>query len=92
MAWIVTAWKPAVLRETERESRRLRRAADRELEDTMAHLLELENLGAELREDVRRRRREQHPRASEPQPDATRARCGRARMRSSPLSELFRAT
>src|SRR4051812_14361140 len=50
-----------------------------------ARLAALEELGDELREDVRRRR------SSVPREEIT-VRRGRASMRESPLGELFRAT
>jgi cell division septum initiation protein DivIVA len=123
MAWVVKAFKPevlaaaeresrGVLREAERESRRVLRKAEREARDVSAHLLVLEDLGAELREHVRCRRRElpaaPPPPAEAPRPEPeplpiparalrpatapTRPRQGRARMRDSPLAELFRPT
>ena len=104
MSWVVKAWKPALLQAAEREARRLRRAAGREADDATAYLLVLEDLGTELREDVRRQRRapegEPEPEAGRepeaaPQPNeirATRSRPARASLRDSPLSELFRAT
>jgi hypothetical protein len=62
MSWVVKAWKPELLQAAEREARRLRRAAGREADDAAAYLLVLEDLGTQLREDVRRRRRAQEPR------------------------------
>jgi hypothetical protein len=76
VAWKVKAWKPEVLAEARREARRVRRTAAGELAT-------LEELGAELREDVRARR------ASEPEIRVSR---GRARLADGPLRDLFRAT
>ena len=66
-----------------------------------AYLVVLEDLGAQLREDVRRRRREREPAplpvrdkrpAAEPPEIEITARRGRANLRDSPLGDLFRAT
>lgn len=91
----------------ERDARRARRAADRTAADAGAELEALERLGAELRATVQRRRGAADlPRpaaeappvpADEPAPalDAARParrRPARASMRSSALTELFRAT
>ena len=107
MPWVVTAWKPERLQAAERETRRLRRASVREAEDAAAYLLVLEDLGGQLREGVRGQRRGREPEPlpvpakrpaqapPEPAPGEIRAsqsRPSRARMRDSPLSELFRAT
>ena len=103
MAWVVTAFKPAVLAAAEREARRRTRAADREVADAAAYLTVLEELGAEVRERVRGQQRalprplqipEKRPAAAapEPAPGATTASRGRATMRDSPLGELFRST
>jgi len=108
MSWVVKAWKPELLQAAEREARRLHRAAGREARDAAAYLLVLEELGAQLREDVRRQRRTQEPRplpvpekrpvpTPEPPPEqgevrVTQSRPARASLRDSPLTELFRAT
>jgi len=101
MSWVVKAWKPELLQAAEREARRVRRAAGREAGDAAAYLRVLEDLGAELREDVRRRRRAPAPlplplpvppRRPVAEPGERDAGNGRARLRDSPLSELFRAS
>jgi hypothetical protein len=100
MAWVVKAWKPQPLQEAERELRRLRRAAAREMRDAAAYVLVLEDLGTELREGVRGQRRRHEPRPlpvpekhpAAPEHGEIRAHKGRASLRDSPLSELFRAT
>jgi hypothetical protein len=91
----------------ERDARRARRAADRTAVDVAAQLEALERLGADLRATVRRERIAADPprpaaaaasapveEASPPlaAPRAGRRRPARASMRSSALSELFRAT
>jgi hypothetical protein len=106
VAWVVKTWKPEVLADAEREARRVLRDAEREGRDVSAHLLVLEDLGAELREHVRCRRRTAPvtppplaapvplpiPRRPSSPAAPARGRTGRARMRESPLAELFRAT
>ena len=104
MAWIVTSWRTEALAAAEREARRITRTATREVADADAYLAALEGFGVETRGEVRRRRLEL--RADGPgaaTPATTRApavpatpnrgaRPGRARLRESPLTELFRAT
>ena len=93
MAWVVKELKPAARAAADREARRVRRAADREAEDARAYLLVLEDLGAQLRDDVRTRRRDRPPRPPEPDAGEIRVKApGRATLRDSPLAELFRAT
>ena len=103
MAWVVKTWRPEVIAAAEREARRLRRGAAREAEDAAAYLVVLEDLAAELREGLRAQRRDRPPRplpipekrpapvTPEPAGEIT-ARRGRAKLRDSPLGELFRAT
>jgi hypothetical protein len=89
----------------DRDARRARRAADRTAADVAAELEALERLGAELRATVRRMRSAADvPESDPPAPAAeepavplaavraTRRGPARASMRSSALSELFRAT
>jgi hypothetical protein len=83
----------------EREARRIERAARREAADADAYLAELERFGHDTREQVAEHRR--GLRAERPEHVAVvpeeptgpiSVRKGRATLRDSPLSELFRAT
>jgi hypothetical protein len=89
----------------ERDARRAQRAADRTAADATAQLAELERLGLELHASVRRARSRPDvaqpaapPDSSTPAPApvvvvaSRRRRHGRASLRGSSLSELFRAT
>ena len=89
MAWVVKAWKPEALAAAERQARRVRRATRRETADAGAYLRVLEELGGELRDDVRAHRRKAPP---EPAPGEITARKGRATLHDSPLGELFKST
>jgi hypothetical protein len=91
MAWKVTSWRNEALAAAEREARRIKRDAAREAADAEAYLSALERFGIDTRGEVRRRRlelRADGPGAATP----TTVRPGRARLRDSPLTELFRAT
>jgi hypothetical protein len=80
----------------EREARRIERSAHREAADAEAYLAELERLGRETLAQVARHRQELRgePRALAPVEPATpiSVRKGRATLRDSPLTELFRVT
>jgi hypothetical protein len=92
MAWIVTSWRSEALAAAEREARRISRHATREVADADAYLEALERFGVETRGAVR----QQRIRLRTDGPGATTAgasrKPGRARLRESPLTELFRAT
>ena len=92
MAWKVTSWRSEALVAADREARRITRNATREVADAADYLAALEHFGVETRGEVRRRRLEL--RADDPgaAARAPRPRHGRARLRESPLIELFRAT
>jgi hypothetical protein len=108
MAWIVTSWRSEALAAAEREARRIKRDAAREAADAEAYLAALERFGLDTRGEIRRRRHElradatpnRGPRPAAapnrgPRPAAAPnrgPRPGRARLRESPLTELFRAT
>ena len=101
MPWVVKSFKPEVVQAAEREARRVRREAAREAANAAAYLLVLEELGSDLREGLRRQRRAApgHPEplpvpAKRPAPAACeiKATRGRATLRDSPLTDLFRAT
>lgn len=99
MAWKVTSWRNEALAAAEREARRITRTATREVADAEAYLAALEHFGVDTRGEVRRRRLELRADGSTPRrgprPAATTdrpPRPGRARLRESPLTELFRAT
>ena len=81
MAWIVTSWRNEALT-----------VAAREVADADAYLAALERFGVDTRGEVRRQRLEL--RADGPGATTVRAarKPARARLRESPLSELFRAT
>lgn len=83
MAWVVKSWREDPVAEAEREARRVRRVAAREVADADAHLGVLEDLGGELLAGVREHRRP--PERPEP---AFR----RSSLRESPLAELFQPT
>ena len=90
MGWVVKSWN------AEAVDRIVSDSARRELADGIAYLEELETFGVLTRRLVREKRAALHtppppPVAPRPAPRIT-ARRGRARMRDSPLSELFRAT
>ena len=108
MAWIVTSWRidrleslvsTQVRAGVERERRHAQRVssrAARERDDLAAELEALERLGIELRAKLSDRETapaEPPLRAvpASPRVDGSR-RGGRARLRESPLAELFRAT
>jgi hypothetical protein len=83
----------------EREARRIERGARREAADVDAYMAELERFGRDTREQVAAHRR--GLRATQPERPAVvpeepsgpiSVRKGRATLRDSPLSELFRAT
>lgn len=82
----------------EREARRIERAARREATDVRVYLEELERFGLETARQVAERRRGQPAVAPAPpiEPEEPSGpisvRKGRATLRDSPLSELFRAT
>jgi len=93
-----------MLEAAERDARRIRRTARRECSRTQGELQRLEDMGSELLQEVREQRT-RGGRAGGPWPDGppgpalrvrdlrrNRARGGRARLRESPLAELFRAT
>lgn len=92
MAWIVTSWRSEAFQTAEREARLRSRRAAREVEDAEAYLAALERFGVDTRGEIRRQRvalRTDGPGATTA--GASR-KPGRARLRDSPLSELFRAT
>jgi hypothetical protein len=89
MGWVVKSWN------AEAVDRIVSDTARRELADGIAYLEELETFGVLTRRLVREKRAELR---SAPEPEAPpappriTARRGRATMRDSPLTELFRAT
>jgi hypothetical protein len=83
MAWVVKSWREDPVAEAEREARRVRRAAAREVDDAEAHLGVLEDLGRELLTNVREHRRP----AERPEPAFK-----RSSLRESPLAGLFQPT
>jgi hypothetical protein len=79
----------------EREARRLERSARREVADADAYLAELERFGRDTLAQVAAHRGERGGRsalAPEEPAGPISVRKGRATLRDSPLSELFRAT
>jgi hypothetical protein len=102
MAWVVTSWRHEALQAAERRARQLERRAAREIADADAYLTALERFGVDTRREVRRWRvalrtdgsgasvevRETAP----ARPARPARRTDRARLRDSPLAELFRAT
>jgi hypothetical protein len=83
----------------EREARRIERGARREAADVDAYMAELERFGRDTREQVAAHRaglRSERPERPALLPDEPAGpisvRKGRATLRESPLSELFRAT
>ncbi|MGZ4268017.1 MAG: hypothetical protein ACXVFN_10850 [Solirubrobacteraceae bacterium] len=89
-----------IVRDAERDARRIGRAAARETADAAAYLEALETFGVLTRRLVRERRAELRgaagaeppPREVVPEPRRITARRGRARLRESPLRDLFRVT
>ena len=79
MPWVVKEWR--CVADAERDARRVRRAAAREVLDAEAHLTVIEDLAGELLAAMRARQAPAPGRAG-----------GRASLRESPLTELFRAT
>jgi hypothetical protein len=80
----------------EREARRIERSARREAADVDAYMAELERFGRDTREQIAAHRRDVRPERPAVAPDEPTGpisvRKGRATLRDSPLSELFRAT
>ena len=81
MGWVVKSWNPAAI------DRLVGAAVREELADGVAWLEELETFGVLTRRLVREKRAE----LRDPVGVITASR-GRARLRDSPVSELFRAT
>jgi hypothetical protein len=91
MPWKVTSWRG----DAEREARRATRAAAREVADAGAYLDALERFGLDTRGEVRRQRvalRTDAAGAPVAVREGAARKPGRARLRDSPLRELFRAT